>query len=290
MIDVTIKKRLHFSAGNKDLEVSHRISPGCFLSVCGKSGAGKTTLLRILAGLTDPDSGRITAGGTVWYDGERRVNIKPQQRDIGFVFQDFALFPNMTVKQNLEFSLPDKKNRSRVGELLELTGLSGLASRRTHQLSGGQQQRVALARALVRQPKLLLMDEPLSALDHDTRVQLQEQILHMHKQFGLTSILVSHDNDEIIRLSDYVIRMDSGIITGQGTPEEVFQQPVSNRFRLEGIVTEIIERGIHCTVRIQSGDICNEFVLDQTQVAGLQTGDRIVFTAGAFDPVIKVIG
>jgi len=153
---------------------------------------------------------------------DKRIDVTPQKRKIGFVFQDYALFPNMTIRENLEFVLPDKKNKKRVDELLDIMELTELSSRHSATLSGGQQQRVALARAPVREPELLLLDEPLSSLDYETRLKLQNEIVKIHRHFGLTTILISHDPSEIYRLSDHVVEMDFGKIVDKATPRIFF--------------------------------------------------------------------
>lgn len=280
MIAMRVTKLLQFSTGQHHLEIDITIERGKFVSVYGNSGAGKTTLLRMLAGLTTPDSGTISADNNLWFDTIKNINVKPQQRNIGFVFQDFALFPNMTVKQNLLYALPDRKGKEMVEQLLELTGLHGFANRPTYQLSGGQQQRVALARALVRKPKLLLLDEPLSSLDYETRLRLQDEIMGMHKRFNLTTILISHDKDEILKLSDHVVKMDQGKIIQQGTGDEVFTPETNNcNILVQGIVSRISHDGLNIILEIISGDQTNSVNVPRTQTEHLQVGDKIIMKA-----------
>jgi molybdate transport system ATP-binding protein len=156
-----------------------------------------------------------------WFDKEKKVNIKPQLRNIGMVFQDYSLFPNMTVKENLEFALEKGQSRSIVDDLLQLSELGQLYNKKPTILSGGQKQRVALARALVRQPKLLLLDEPLSALDSEMQSKLQDYILKVHQEFKLTTIMISHDLLEVIKMSARVLILEEGRIMKDGTPGEV---------------------------------------------------------------------
>ena len=175
----------------------------------------------MIAGLTKPDGGFIRVGNQAWYDSGAKINMKPQLRDIGFVFQDYALFPNMTVKEHLLYASPQKEHKY-ISGLLDVFHLKGLCDRKPGKLSGGQQQRLAVARALARKPRILLLDEPLSALDSDMRLALQDEIIQAHKNFHATTLLVSHDVNEVTRLSDFVYVIDNGRISNQGRPGDVF--------------------------------------------------------------------
>ena len=222
MIDFHLTKALHTAAGPRTLDVALTLTPGELVALSGPSGAGKTTLLRMLAGLTRPDSGFLKVENYIWYDHAQRQWLPPQRRPLGFVFQDYALFPNMTVRENLAFAAEGQPDARRiVDELLELLELTELAPRRPAVLSGGQQQRVALARALARRPRLLLLDEPLSALDQPTRLRLQDALAEVHRQFKLTTVLISHDPAEIARLADRVVELDLGQVCRVGPPVAV---------------------------------------------------------------------
>ncbi|MBJ6143316.1 ATP-binding cassette domain-containing protein [Hymenobacter sp. BT559] len=219
MIEFRLTKALHTAAGPRTLDVALSLMPGELLALSGPSGAGKTTLLRMLAGLTRPDSGFLRVGGQLWYDHASRQWLPPQRRPLGVVFQDYALFPNMTVRENLAFAADGQAGaKQRVDELLELLELTELAARRPAALSGGQQQRVALARALARRPRLLLLDEPLSALDLPTRLRLQQALGEVHRQYQLTTVLISHDPAEIARLATRVVELDLGQVRSVGPP------------------------------------------------------------------------
>jgi molybdate transport system ATP-binding protein len=220
LISIDLKKLLIGSEGPFELNVEFAISRGELVVLSGVSGAGKTTLLRMLAGLDHPESGRIEVDHEIWFDLAKKVRLPPQKRSVGFVFQNYALFPSMTVRGNLEYASGRRKDPS-VDMLLEMVELEELQDRYPENLSGGQQQRVALARALVRRPKILLLDEPLSALDPAMREKLQHEILRLHKELNLTTILVSHDKSEISRLADRVILIQNGLITSDGLPCEV---------------------------------------------------------------------
>jgi molybdate transport system ATP-binding protein len=210
MIAIDIHKKLSAATGEMLLEVNTQIPSGQLLTLYGKSGAGKTTLLRILAGLTEADKGQITIDGVTWLDTNKKIKLPPQQRNIGFVFQDYALFPNMTVQENLSFALKKEQSSSIIKELIELIELGDLRKQKPKTLSGGQKQRVALARALVQQPKLLLLDEPLSAIDSEMRNKLQTYLLKVQQTYDLTTILVSHDESEIRKMSTAILILDQG--------------------------------------------------------------------------------
>ena len=207
MIKVDISKKIFTSDGVIDLRAIFDIQKGEFLAISGKSGSGKTTILRVLAGL-EKSLGTIEAFGSIWQDNG--LFLPPQKREIGFVFQDYALFLNMTVEENLLYVSKDKELAD---YLLEITELSKLKTRYPGTLSGGQKQRVALCRALMNRPKLLLLDEPLSAVDEDMREKLQEEILSLHKEFGTTSVLVSHSKSEIEMLCDRSLVIKDGKVS-----------------------------------------------------------------------------
>jgi len=226
MISLKINKALCGAKGEMSLEVDLEIEQGEFLAISGESGAGKSTLLRILAGLEE-------AEGEVVVDGQSWRNFPVQKRQIGFVFQDFGLFENMSVEQNLLFVAKDK---TLAEELLKITQLSELKNRKPNTLSGGQKQRVALARAFMNRPKILLLDEPLSALNPEMRLKLQKEIVKLHQRFGCTTLMVSHDSSDIYRMASRVIVMELGKVIKEGTAKEVLSTDSSY---LSGEVLEI---------------------------------------------------
>lgn len=200
------------------------VEKGSLVSFLGPSGCGKTTTLRMIAGFETPDSGIIRL------DNGDITQVTPNKRDIGMVFQAYALFPNMTVRQNVAFGLkmkitPKKELDERVDEVLEMVRLSETARRFPHQLSGGQQQRIALARALAVRPRVLLLDEPLSALDAEVRVALRGEIRRIQSELAITTVYVTHDQEEALSISDKVVVMEGGIIQQVGTPEEIYRSP-----------------------------------------------------------------
>jgi len=256
MIELHIQKYLHTAEGNSKLDISLEVAPGMLLAVYGRSGMGKTTLLRMLAGLTRPDGGLIRVNGQVWFDHQRKINLAPQKRKTGLLFQEYALFPHMTVRQNMEYALTNPKDKPWIDELLAMTGLTELALRQPHTLSGGQQQRVALGRALARKPQLLLLDEPLSSLDQPTRYRLQDEIVRLHRQFRLTTLLVSHDPSEITRMADWVVEMEAGGIIRQGTPAQLF--PTPGKITLQGLIKTLTPANGGWLVGLESGDTIHE--------------------------------
>ncbi len=230
------------------------IYKGEFFSLLGPSGCGKTTLLRLLAGFEQPTS------GTIEIDGVDMAGVPPHRRPVNMMFQSYALFPHMTVEQNVGFGLkqehvPRREISRRVGEMLELVQLADLGRRRPHQLSGGQKQRVALARALIKRPKLLLLDEPLGALDRRLREQTQFELVNIQETLGLTFIIVTHDQDEAMTVSTRIAIMDRGRTVQVGTPGEIYEYP--NSLYVAGFVGDVnvfegrvVEAGKdHVTVR-----------------------------------------
>ena len=223
MIHINIQKELHGSQGDMNLDVKLEIQKGEFIALMGESVSGKTTLLRVLAGLEKAE-GDINVEDVHWLGNQKM--LPPQQREIGFVFQDYALFENMTVEENLLFVVDDKVLANK---LLSMTELTGLSSRNVRSLSGGQKQRVSLCRAMMNRPKLLLMDEPLSALDEKMREKLQSEIAKLHKSFGTTTIMVSHDTEATHILADRVLVLKQGKVIADGTKDEMLvkQQTVT---------------------------------------------------------------
>ena len=207
-------------------DTSLKVRRGEFLTLLGPSGCGKTTLLNLIAGFLEPDSGELFIGG------ERVTDTPPHRRSIGMVFQNYALFPHMNVADNVAFGLkmrktPREEIRKRVAAALDVVRLAGLGERRPRQLSGGQQQRVALARALVINPDVLLLDEPLSALDKNLRAEMQVELKQIHQRVGITTVFVTHDQGEALSLSDRIAVMSNGVIQQISAPNEVYRRPTN---------------------------------------------------------------
>jgi len=263
-----------FAGGVRALDgIEVELGQGEFLSLLGPSGCGKTTALRLVAGFDRPDDGRIVI------DGKDITNVAPSKRDMGMVFQAYSLFPNMTAAQNVEFGLKIRgkhkgERAGRVGELLELVGLGHAGDRYPHQLSGGMQQRVALARALAIEPRVLLLDEPLSALDAKVRVQLREEIRRIQLELGITTLYVTHDQEEALAVSDHVAVMYRGRIEQIGPPAEMYSRPatpfvaefIGTMNRLEATVADsatgtVEHGGVTLTVEAARGRARGERVL-----------------------------
>ena len=271
------------------LDVSFEIPRGKVTALFGPSGAGKSSILRIISGLETADGGIILHGREVWFDDAKGIHLPPQQRSIGFVFQDFALFPHLTVERNVAYGIKEKRRLNELKDLISLVGLSGYEHYYPAQLSGGQKQRVALIRALARKPDLLLLDEPLSALDWETRRQLQEDLKKIIKQFHVTTLYVTHDVTEVYKLADYVVVLESGRIVKQGTPEEVFLgKKLSTRIQIVGKVVNIESDSIIAAVTVMHDDQYFKTLIDTEEVdrLSLKVGDDVVIGAKSSDVIL----
>jgi molybdate transport system ATP-binding protein len=288
VIFIDIEKMMFTVNGKVNLAVKTEIKTGELVALFGTSGAGKTTLLRILAGLVNPDRGLIKFGDTVWFDSEKRINIPPQNRNISLMFQDYALFPNMTVQENIQFAQAEKDDLA-VNELLSIFGLTEFRKYKPNGLSGGQKQRVALARALARKPQLLLLDEPLSALDSEMRSTLQNEIAQAHQLLGATTIMVSHDLNEVFRLASQVLCLENGIIERSGSPDEVFtDNSISGKVQVTGQIARIEKQDtiFIVTVIIGSNQIIKVIAYDN-DMENMHIGDSVLVFTKAFNPIIS---
>ncbi|MCF6340588.1 MAG: ATP-binding cassette domain-containing protein [Sulfurimonas sp.] len=282
MIDINVNKKLHGTQSEMLLDVKLNINHGDFIALSGKSGSGKTTLLRILAGL-EKSKGIIHLENNIWQDHHSFKSV--QKREIGFVFQDYALFDNMSVLKNLLYVNQDKKLAQ---HLLDITELSELKHRNTTTLSGGQKQRVALCRALMKKPKLLLLDEPLSALDPTMRIKLQNEILALHQEFNTTTIMVSHDPSEIYRLATRVIVLENGKIINDGSPKDVLLRTQgSQKFSFEGELLEIKKVDVIFTAIIAIGQQLVEIAISENEAKDLKIGSFVSVSTKAFSVNIK---
>ncbi|RFC67017.1 MULTISPECIES: ABC transporter ATP-binding protein [Mesorhizobium] len=249
------------------------VEPGEFVSFLGPSGCGKTTVLRMVAGFEEPTAGKI------FIAGKDVTNLKPNQRNIGMVFQAYALFPNLTVAQNIAFGLKvagaSKADQDkRVAEMLNIIKLPQLGDRYPYQLSGGQQQRVALARALAPSPKLLLLDEPLSALDAKVRVSLRDEIRSIQKRLGITTIFVTHDQEEALSISDRIVVMYGGVAEQVATPFEIYNRP-STKFVANFVGTLNVLEGTVVDPALGKVRVNNDEIAVKHSLNGAKRGDAV---------------
>ena len=284
MISLNIKKELHGSNGVMNLDINLSLQNGEFVALSGVSGSGKTTLLRVLAGLEEA-FGEIIVDGEIWLNEKIKKPI--QKRDIGFVFQDYALFPNLSVIDNLLYV---KKDKDLAKQLLSLTDLYELKNRYPNSLSGGQKQRVSLCRALMKRPKILLMDEPLSALDPHMRLKLQDEILTLHKEFKTTTIMVSHDPSEMYKLASRILVLKDGKIIDYGLPKDILLKTQgSQKFSLEGELLDIIKVDVINIAIVAIGQQIVEVVISNIEAQNLIIGEKVNVSTKAFSPTIKKI-
>src|SRR5215216_5191647 len=268
-------------------DVSLNIQPGEMVSFLGPSGCGKTTTLNCIAGLEHPDQGLIQVGDFVMTDGARHIFLQPEERGLGMVFQSYALWPHMTVDNNVGFGLrlakaPGAEIKRRVHDILELVGLGGMGSRYPFQLSGGQQQRVALARAVVTEPRVLLLDEPLSNLDAKVREAARIWLREIQKRLGITAVYVTHDQAEALAISDMIAVMSQGSLLQYAPPKEIYERPASQfvadfigqTSMLPGVVVSVDARGAQ--VKVGSGK-----VFATASLNGFGIGDTVLLAVRA---------
>lgn len=276
MIDISISKKLS-SGDSNEFQLNADFKCGDGLTVMfGPSGAGKTLTLNCIAGLKTPEKGHISVDGTTYFDSEQNINISTRKRKVGYLFQDYALFPHLTVYENIEFGLRSKDNEKKVGEMLDLFEIRGLEGRYPSQLSGGQMQRVALARALVTRPQILLLDEPFSSLDFIVRSRLRRDLKKMRELIKIPVILVTHNPVEAYTMADTIVVFRYGGVGQIGTPEEVFTKPNSREVAQLVGMSNIFKGKIAAmkgdNVVIQSHQ---EIIAPKTK--GLEIGDEITW-------------
>lgn len=288
MIDLSIHKALLSSNGQMMLDVDLKLEKGTFTAIQGKSGAGKTSLLRLVAGLMKPDEGNIKIDGVSWFNSKLNTDLAIQKRNVGYVFQDYALFPNMTVLENLQYAGTKKGRTSSVSNLIEVMELGDLQKVKPHLLSGGQKQRVALARALVQKPKLLLLDEPLSALDNEIRWKLQSYILTVHNDFGLTTLMVTHDVSETLKMADFMLVLDNGKLIEQGQPTDILtNKSISGKFQFTGEIVSIAPEGVVSIISVLVGKDLVKVISEIDESDNFSLGDKVLVASKAFNPILK---
>ncbi|QIX86335.1 sulfate/molybdate ABC transporter ATP-binding protein [Campylobacter ureolyticus] len=282
MIEFSLKKELFGVNENMELNVKINFKSGSFISLSGESGSGKTTILRCLAGL-EKANGFIKVDDEIWQD--EKIFLSPQKRRIGFVFQDYALFENLSVKDNFLFV---EKDINHCNKLLDMLGLMSLKDRYPANLSGGQKQRVALGRAMMRKPKLLLLDEPLSALDPHLRARLQDEISKIQDLFKTTTILVSHDPNEIYKLANYMFVLKNGKIIKKGTPKEILLKTSgSQKFAFSGTLLNLEKIDTIFIATVSVGQQITQVALASD--LGLKVGDEVTISSKAFNLNISKI-
>lgn len=286
MIEIDIQKSFKNKNERVNFNFKTSIEKGSLSALFGKSGSGKTTLLRLLSGLETPEQGHIRVGGKIWFDSDKKINLSPQKRDVGFVFQDYALFPNMSVIENLRFA-QNEKNEDFLEEILEIVELKEFKNKMPAALSGGQKQRTALARSVARKPKLLLLDEALSALDNTMRKNLQDDIEKIHKRFNMTTLMISHDIAEVYKLASTVIMIDSGRILKEGNPDILFESSkISDKFKFSAKILKIQKADTIYIVTLLIGDNLTKVVATQSEIAKMNIGDDVLVASKAFNPII----
>ena len=286
MIEIDIKKSFKNKYEKIDFHFKTTIENNSINAIFGQSGSGKTTLLRLLSGLETPDSGYIKVDNKIWFDSKKKINLAVQKRDVGFVFQDYALFPNMSVIQNLRFAQPEK-NEDFLQELLEIVELKELQNKLPDALSGGQKQRTALARAVARKPKLFLLDEALSALDNTMRQQLQSNIEKIHKNFKMTTLLISHDIAEVYKLASHVKIVKNGKILKEGVPDILFDESkISGKFKFSAKILKIQKADTIFVVTLLIGGNLTKVVATKEEVDKMSIGDNVLVASKAFNPII----
>lgn len=256
MLEISLKKKLEGIEIGVELRLEEEL-----LVLFGPSGAGKTMILKMISGIAAPDEGRVSAGGEVLFDSAKGVDLPVRQRKVGYLFQDYALFPHMTVEENIAYGIEGSKAfaKEKVGELLSVMRLTGLEKRFPHELSGGQKQRTALARTLAASPRVLLLDEPFSALDYQVREKLRADLANIHRLFPITTVLVTHDLEEAFMLGKKIAVINNGAIEQSGTREEVFYRPrtrnVARFMGVRNIFSGVVKGFEDASVLIDTADI-----------------------------------
>ena len=289
MVVSSLKKKLVGADGDFLLQTNVEIARGGITAIAGPSGSGKTTFLRMISGLTSPDEGLLEVDGEVWFQRETgkktQLNLKPQQRRVGVVFQGYALFPHMSVLGNLLYA---SRNSDMAERLLDMIGLQQLKHVKPPNLSGGQKQRVALARALMQQPRILLLDEPLSALDEGMKALLQDELLRVNSELGVTILIVTHDSSEMYKLCDRVLLFEKGQIVADTSPRKLFvERETTQKFAFKGEILEIRAVDAVYVAVIAIGNNLVEVVIDSDEKENLQAGDIVVVGTKAFNPTVR---
>jgi len=288
-LEINVTKKLLGQGGEFVFSCDFKNDVNELISIFGASGSGKSTLLRMIAGLEKPDSGYIKVAGETWFDSSRKIDLTPQRRKVGFVFQEYSLFPNMSVLDNILFAQP-KKNLQKAKELLALTELTQLANSYPSQISGGQKQRAAIARAIAREPNILLLDEPFSALDINVKRKLQDELSRLKTALRLPIIFVSHDKEEVFRLSDKVAIVRDGKISKITLANEAFfDSKLSSKFSFFGTILDIKKVDVAYIAYLSIGGQIAQVLISESDLEELKVGDEVQVSVKAFNPILQKI-
>lgn len=290
MININCIKLIENKTTSLKLSYDLKIEDNNIISVFGKSGSGKTTFLRILAGLTNPSKGYIIINNEVWFDLEKNINISSQNRNVGFVFQESSLFPNMTIKENLLFALQKDKNTDFMNRLIDIAEISSLLNRYPENISGGQKQRVALIRALIKKPVLLLLDEPFSALDIEMRLNLQELLTKIFNEYRIPVFFVTHDISEALKISDKILILEYDSTAKVKNTNDFFKkQFLSGKHQSIGEIIDMHKNDIFWIVSILTGSTSTKVVISEEEALQLKLNDRVIVSSKAFNPLLMKI-
>ena len=274
MIKIQIYKEFFKSANQFSIDVDFSLKKGSFNALFGDSGSGKTTILNVIAGIKYADRGKISVLDNVWLDTAAQINLAINKRKIGVVFQNSILFPHLTVYENLVFSKEKNDSLELMNELIQLFSISDLLKQFPENLSGGEKQKVAIVRSLIRNPDLLLLDEPFSAVDFQQRKELQDALLQVHQKLKFTALVISHDIEEVVRLSDNIFMLDKGKVIKNGPALALFENKEEDTtISLTGIVVSVEQLGRNQKIRILVG---NEIHAIEKENSMHQIGDRII--------------
>jgi molybdate transport system ATP-binding protein len=280
-------ERIFEKPSSFSLKLEGSAQNGDFICIYGPSGAGKTSFLRVLAGLEKLDSGSIEINNEIWANSKSQFHLPASKRKIGYVFQDYALFPNMTVYENLKYALEKGDDKNIIEDLIDMVEMRPLINRKPTTLSGGEKQRVALARAMVRKPNLLLLDEPMAALDWKMKSKLQDYLATIHQKLKPITFMVSHDVGEIFKLADQVWEIENGSFINKEKPESLFvEHYVSGKFQVTGDIINIVKKDVIYVVSVLAGKNIFKVTAIAEDVAKLKVGDKVIVASKAFNPVI----
>ncbi|MGV6861904.1 MAG: ATP-binding cassette domain-containing protein [Putridiphycobacter sp.] len=292
MIKIELNKTFNSKHNQFNLDLKLDVKEGDLICVYGANGAGKTSFLRLLTGLDTPDFGHLQFMNETWFSSNQNINLPSQKRSIGMVFQNTTLFPNMSVRDNILFGAKpqDKNPTKRLEELVKTLELHPFLNKHPEELSGGQKQKVALARALISNPKYLFLDEPFSALDHQTRINLQDYLLRIHQSNRMTIFMVSHNFEEINKLADNIIHLEKGKVINVGPPNAIFKMNhLSGKQKTMGTITNIKKADIVYIAEVLVDQTILKIVVNDSGIINLKKGDKVLVSSKAYNPFLLKI-